>query len=316
MALTAETPHLHSIATPEGVALPFTVATVGDRAGAFLLDFVLIVAACIAVWIVAALATSASLGQLPVMVAILATFVLRNFYFILLEINRGGETLGKRALRLKVIARDGGPLTAEAVVARNLMRELELFLPLGALFGSLAGGRPGAGLFNLLAALWLFAFAAVPFFNRDRLRCGDLAAGTLVVKRPTPVLLPDLASAPTAYRPPTVAAASPFSIHVPTPQPHPDVAAAFVFTREQLDVYGIRELQVLEDLMRRYEGGALATSVLVDVAWRIQRKVGWTEPLADDAAAVRFLEEFYRQQRGRLEQKLLFGQRQERKRDG
>lgn len=315
MALTAEAPHLHSIATPEGVALPFTVATIGDRAGAFAIDFLLIVAASLAVWLVAALASSTGLGQLPVMVAILATFVLRNFYFILLEINRGGETLGKHALRLKVIARDGGPLTAEAVVARNLMRELELFLPLGALFGGLAGGRPGAGLFNLLAALWLFAFAAVPFFNRDRLRCGDLAAGTLVVKRPSPVLLPDLASAPTAYRPPALAAASPFSIHVPTPRPQASPPAV-AFTREQLDVYGIRELQVLEDLMRRYEGGTLGTEVLVDVAWRIQRKVGWTEPLADDAAAVRFLEEFYRAQRGRLEQKLLFGQRQEKKRDG
>ena len=39
-----------------------------------------------------------------------------------------------------------------------------------------------------LAAVWLLVFALMPLFNQDRLRCGDLVAGTLVVKMPAAVL--------------------------------------------------------------------------------------------------------------------------------
>ena len=92
----------------------------------------------------------------------------------------------------------------------------------------------------------------------------------------------------------------------------PAEAAGPLFSQQQLDHYGIRELQVLEDLLRRYETGTLGDQILTDVAWRIQKKIGWQETVDQPLA---FLEAFYRAQRARLEQKLLFGQRQERKRE-
>jgi hypothetical protein len=90
-------------------------------------------------------------------------------------------------------------------------------------------------------------------------------------------------------------------------------APAYAFTREQLEIYGIHELQVLEDILRRFEQNTLAPGLLEDVCERIKKKIGWPA----DRWQVRpldFLESFYAAQRGRLEQKLLFGQRQERKR--
>lgn len=309
MASGADSVRLHAVATPEGVALPLAVATLGDRLTAFLLDFGVVVAGTLAVWIFALLTTVIEAGALGIMTALLATFLLRNFYFIVCEINWGGQTLGKRAFKLRVVARAGGPLTAEAVVARNLMRELELFLPLN-LFLAAAFADSGGGVL-FLSSLWIFAFAALPFWNRDRLRCGDLLAGTLVVRLPVPVLLPDLATTPPSPRP-LPSAAGPLSILAGVPAAPRRPEDGPTFTREQLDHYGIRELQVLEDLLRRYEDGVLGSEVLADVTWRIQKKIGWNEEVSDPLA---FLDSFYRAQRARLEQKLLFGHRQERKKE-
>src|SRR3546814_9024800 len=53
-----------------------------------------------------------------------------TFWFIGFELGSRAATPGKRLMGIRVVARDGGRLTADAVVARNLIRELELFLPL------------------------------------------------------------------------------------------------------------------------------------------------------------------------------------------
>jgi uncharacterized RDD family membrane protein YckC len=59
----------------------------------------------------------------------LGFFMLRTFWFIGFELGSRAATPGKRLMGIRVVARDGGRLTADAVVARNLIRELELFLP-------------------------------------------------------------------------------------------------------------------------------------------------------------------------------------------
>lgn len=285
----AHAERIHLIRTPEGISVPFAVAPIGDRLKAFLIDFFLISFGTLVVGVLAVLSLPA--GWLGIAVGLLAIFLLRNFYFIYCEVNWGGTTVGKRAARLRVISRDGGPLTAEAVFARNLTRDLEVFLPLTAVLApeALIPGVPGwAGLAGLL---WLLVFAALPLFNRDRLRCGDLVAGTLVVRAPVPVLLPDLAEAPARF---------------------PAAQEEFAFTREQLDIYGIRELQVLEDLLRRAHEGTLGYGTLEEVAEKIMAKIDWPR----DRRKVKilpFLEAFYAAQRGRLEQRLLFGERRERK---
>jgi len=279
---------IHRVRTPEGITLPFRVAPAGERLQAFLIDLLILAAGMSAFRLLAFLALPSDAAELGQGLALLAGLLLWNVYFISWEINRGGVTIGKRIAGLRVISRDGGPLTPEAVFARNLTRDVELFLPLSALLvpESMLPGLPRWA--ATLGCVWLFAFAVLPLCNKDRLRCGDLVAGTLVVKVPAPVLLRDLAAtAGSAY--------------------------AYPFTRDQLDHYGIQELQVLEDVLRRFDQGLVEPGTLEDVCRRIQKKIDWRVS-AGRVRPLDFLEAFYAAQRGRLEQKLLAGRRQEQKR--
>ena len=72
----------------------------------------------------------------------------------------------------------GGRLTAEMVIARNLLRDIELFLPI--VFLAQAGASGGdMGAAGIASVAWFLIFALFPCFNRDRLRAGDLIAGTV-----------------------------------------------------------------------------------------------------------------------------------------
>lgn len=288
--------------TPEGISLPFVVASVGDRITAFLIDFFVILLASVLATLATGFLMALGAEEAGMSLAILIGFLLWNFYFVFCEVQWGGMTIGKRKVGLRVISRNGGPLTAEAIFARNLMRNLELYLPLGAVLAptALFPGAPGWG--ALFAVAWILVFAFMPLFNKDRLRCGDLVAGTMVVRAPRTVLLPDLAERPVQAR-----AVPTGRVAAPAP------ADEYTFTREQLDIYGIHELQVLEDLLRRDEQGTLDSRVLDDVAEKIKAKIAW--PYERWHVPSRpFLQSFYRAQRALLEQKMLFGQRRERKR--
>jgi uncharacterized RDD family membrane protein YckC len=278
------------VLTPEGVPLRFTLADGAERAGAFLLDLAILFVACILV-LIGTLILAGAAGGLGIAAGLVAFFVLRTFYFTFFECGATGATPGKRALRIRVVDAHGGALTAEAVFARNLMREIEFFVPLVALLapGSLGDSLPGWA--RLVSLGWLLVFALLPLFNRDRLRPGDLVGGTIVVRAPRSLLLPDLSGRPRGHQ------------QAPAP--------AFAFTRDQLEVYGIYELQVLEDLLR--SGGAVRAESIRVVAEKVRTRIGWTRPL-EPSATETFLREFYTAQRARLEQKMLLGQRQERKR--
>jgi uncharacterized RDD family membrane protein YckC len=300
-AISLDKARIHKVLTPEGLSLPFVVAPSGDRAGAFLIDLLVILGGTVLAWLLAAGMALVGLGEVGLSFAILAGFLLWNFYFIYFEVHRGGTTWGKRRAGLRVISRDGGPLTAEAVISRNLMRNLEFYLPAIALLApeAMFPEMPGWG--RLLAVVWLLVFALMPLFNQDRLRCGDMVAGTLVVKAPAVVLLSDLSDRP-AQRP---------SARADRPAP-PRPEEEFPFTREQLDIYGVHELQVLEDLLRRDDQGTLDGRILEEVCDKIKTKIGWPRERWD-VPPRRFLDAFYRAQRALLEQKMLFGQRRERK---
>jgi hypothetical protein len=128
-------------------------------------------------------------------------------------------------------------------------------------------------------------FGLLPFFNQDRLRVGDLIGGTVVVRTPEALLLGDLTSvAP---------------------------AAAVPFSEAQLDVYGVYELQVLENVLRD-RGKAGNADALRTVAEKVKARIGWEGPAPGDAA---FLDAFYAALRGRLERRLLFGKRRAHKHD-
>lgn len=275
------------VVTPEGVPIRFVVALAGDRLGAFLLDLLLIAAIVLAIVLPLALLAGKGLmeGDLVSAIAILAIFLVRSFYFVFFELSWQGQTPGKRRLRIRAVEARGGPLTAEAIIARNLTRELELFLPLVALFApsQLFPGAPGWAVLATMA--WMLLFGFLPLFNRDRLRVGDLVAGTVVVRTPDAVLLQDLSGAR-------------------GPEP-------LSFTDEQLDVYGEYELHVLEGVLR---GGAQAghADAVRTVAAKVREKIGWDGPPSPDEP---FLDAFYAALRGRLERRLLFGKRRADKHD-
>ena len=277
-----------NLVTPEEVTLQFELAPIGARIGALSLDL-LVLGGSLAVVGLVFLWFAAVAGPGLWVFAILSGFLLRNFYFVYTELRFSGRTVGKRALGLRVVAADGGPLTADLVFARNLTRELELFLPLVLIMSGTAIGALPSAVVQLGAALWIVAMAVIPMRNSHRARLGDLVAGTMVVVAPKVTLLGDLVEARAGGDP-----------GHPLPR----------FTAEQLAIYGIEELQVLEDVLRR-PLGEVDYRLLDRLAERIQRKIGWSS--SERVHSREFLQAFYAAQRARLEKELAFGRRRERK---
>ena len=290
-----------AIVTPEGVPLVVELADRGSRAAALMLDLVFIFLMMILGGI-ALIFTAEVLKVWSFVIGILGFFLLRIFYFPITELAWRGATPGKRILGLKVIDRHGGPLKPESIVVRNLMREVEVFMPLTALaVPALTGFET---LEQLLMLVWIGIFTLMPLFNRDGLRIGDMVAGTLVIAAPKAALLPDLTQRRLGSVPLTRAPAAEDS--------------PYRFTAAQLGHYGVYELQTLEAVLRRAESGSLAGRQ--EIARRIRAKIGWPEVdqalpdgLRFDATA--FLEAFYVAQRAHLERRLLFGHRRKDKHD-
>ena len=282
-----ETGLMRALVTPEGVALPIALGSVGDRAAAFLTDLLIIAAALVVLTIgvgLAGWAVGAKSGEVIVIIWLAGFFVLRAFYFTLFEMSPRGATPGKRFMRLRVVARDGGRLGAESILVRNAMREIEVFLPLTLIALSGAVGEPVDAVIVLLALTWTGIFLFFPLFNRDRLRPGDLVAGSWVVRASTPMLLNDLAT--------------PIRVD----------AERFAFTPEQVDAYGVKELHLLEGVLRKLDPRTVTL-----VAERIRGRIGWAP--APGEGDVDFLTAYYAALRGRLEQRLLFGRRRKDKFD-
>ncbi|MCB9896394.1 MAG: RDD family protein [Planctomycetes bacterium] len=264
------------VVSPEGVPLVFAVAPAAERFAALLIDLVLIV---LSVLLVAWVSHFAG-DDLAQALGLLALFAIWSFWFTLFELRWQGRTPGKRLLGLRVISANGAPLTAGAIFVRNATREVEVVLPTFALLFP-EQMLPGEGVVPLACIVWLLLLVTLPLWNRDRLRLGDMIAGTMVVRAPRPRLLDELAAARPATAP----------------------EAALRFSPAQLEAYGVRELHVLEDLLRR---GTAQPENLATVARAIRTKIGWT-PDGDLPRDEVFLRAFYAAQRARLEHKLLLG---------
>ena len=177
--------------TPEGVDLQLELGSAGSRAGAFIIDFILMTIVLVVVTIAFLWMAVPGAQKLLVILWLIGFFVLRNGWFSLFEMGNRGATPGKRVMGLRVVARDGARLTGAAVIARNAMREIEVFLPLSFLGQQTAEGTADTFLV-LFALLWSGIFLFFPLFNRDRLRVGDLVAGTWVVRTSMPKIGEDL----------------------------------------------------------------------------------------------------------------------------
>ena len=266
-----------SFVTPEGVDLQLELGSAGARAAAFMLDALMILGILIVMTILLVMIAVAAKAELMAILWLLGFFVLRNGWFSLFEMGGRGATPGKRLMGLRVVARDGARWTGGAVIARNAMREIEVFLPMSFLFQQTAQGA--ADLFLVLFALvWSGIFLFFPLFNRDRLRIGDLIAGTWVVRTVRASLGADLV--------------------------HGIERPRRMFTEAALNLYGVYELQTLEDVIRAGREDAIAT-----VATAIRIKAGIDEWGNDRE----FLSDYYAALCARLESGLMVGRRRENK---
>jgi len=284
------------VRSPEGVDLQFGAATASERLVALAFDLAIVSV----IFVVCGFLFAFTLGLGPVL---LTMFVLRHGYFLWFEARGRGTTPGKRRYHLRVIRADGGPLTTEILLARNLTREIELFLPLMLLVTPDVLFADHTGVLRTVATLWVLGLLFFPLTNAQRLRIGDLLAGTRVVLAPPVGLARDLADGGAQPKVATSAAAE-----GTTPPP----AAEFVFTAAQLGIYGEHELIVLEQVLRKArQPGAEETLAAVTAA--ICKRLGLDAAAVPQKRRARFLQAFYTAQREHLEQGLLLGKRRLRK---
>lgn len=274
------------IVTPEGVPITVEIAAVSERASAFLLDTVFWnVLVFVMVLPIFYLTRIGSSMMIAIGLASLVSFLIRNTYFIHFELLWGGATPGKRIMGLRVIDREGGPLLPTAVIARNMTREFEIFMPLMVL---LSLGNVTAGEWaHWLAAAWLLVIGAIPFINFDRMRGGDLIGGTMVVAVQRQALLEDQARDEFRY----------------------------TFTHRELSAYGAYELQVLEQVLRNARTMSNSAQIMTEIGGRIRRKIGWRGEVPPEMED-RFLRDFYTAERAFLEREQLFGKTKADKNDG
>jgi len=277
------------IVTPEGVPLNFVLASAGDRAAAFMIDMVIQI---VTVLVLALLLNFSGTSNAVIQpIVIIVSFLILNFYFAFFEIRWQGQTPGKRRIGIRVIDARGGQLETSAVLARNLVRELEVWIPLRFVIANRVMWPDAPVWALLLAGAWTFVFLFMPLFNKDKLRVGDLVGGTRVVVVPKTVLLGDLVNE---------AAISMQRKAQPTP--------SYTFTDEQLGIYGIYELHVLEGVLRQDQDTLGYLENTATVSEKIRAKISYPARVVDSA---RFLKDFYVAQRAHLEQKVLFGQRKQ-----
>src|SRR5487761_338306 len=171
------------VATPERVSFEYQIAGLGTRAIAQIIDLLLVAVVEVAVLFFGfGAGTLTSSATAAVLLMIVLSFINVFGYFWVSEALWSGQTLGKKAFRLRAVGDRGEPLTFMQAGIRNIVRIID-FLPYGY----------GVGMIVLFA-------------NGKGKRLGDLAAGTIVVKDSDHVWLWQL---PGARVPPVPPAAAP-----------------------------------------------------------------------------------------------------------
>ena len=214
--------------TPEGVQLELTLAGVGSRFTAALIDYLIQGVILLALGLVLGFGVGLDPGAGGFAAAIffICFFLLFTGYDVSFEVLNSGRTPGKRLNGLRVVRESGAPVTFATSAVRNVLR-----------------------LVDLLPGTYLVGIASILITGRNQ-RLGDLAAGTLVV-RDRRVLHPELRLTR--------------SVEVPTwdtgairPE-ELDTVAAFLARRDQLD-YGARAQlgRELAGRLRPKVGGSVA----------------------------------------------------------
>ncbi|WP_149240607.1 RDD family protein [Dyadobacter sp. 32] len=156
------------IETAQNVGVDYEVASVGDRILAQFIDYAIYFVWLLAVIAVVGIANSAGrgLGSTWIMTGAIILPVL--LYPLLCEYFLNGQTVGKMALKIRVIKLDGSKATLSAYLLRWLLSIVDI------------------GFFSGMIAVLTIAI------NGKGQRVGDIAAGTTVVKTQPSVRLAQL----------------------------------------------------------------------------------------------------------------------------
>lgn len=179
MSQIIETEEILIIETPERVPLAFALASIGNRFLAVAIDhFIQILTIFILAWGIYNWTGIANegLGAGPgglfqemskwtFALLVIVIFLIFSGYFILFEWFWNGQTPGKRLMKLRVIRKDGRPITLWEAIARNLLR--------------IADNLPSP-----FIPIYSVGLIAIFLSNRDQ-RLGDLFAGTVVIRERT-----------------------------------------------------------------------------------------------------------------------------------
>ncbi|WP_414753124.1 RDD family protein [Anabaena sp. CCY 9910] len=156
--------------TPESVEIEFTVAGIGNRAWALIIDYLILAATWVVFFLVWAFISAqlvdwwtetfgSATAVWLVAIAFIVSFVMYTGYFVFFETLWQGQTPGKRSVKIRVVRDDGRSVGLQQATLRALLRPFDEFLFIG-------------------------AFLII--FNSKEKRLGDLAAGTIVIQTETP----------------------------------------------------------------------------------------------------------------------------------
>lgn len=162
-----------TIETPEHFELNFELAGIGSRFLAFVVDRLIQGGVILGLFLVVMLLVSLAwrvapsldpltrleeyLGQWIIAVAIVVYGIVSIGYFIAFEYFWSGSTPGKKSQQIRVMRKDGRPLSFLDSAVRNILR-----------------------FFDILFDIYPLGLVVMFFDSRNR-RLGDLAAGTLVI---------------------------------------------------------------------------------------------------------------------------------------
>ncbi|MBW4472407.1 MAG: RDD family protein [Stenomitos rutilans HA7619-LM2] len=157
-----------SLSTPESVELEFTLAGIGNRTLALIIDYHILGALVVVFWVLWGVFTlgllrylersNANYAALPIWllaIALLINFMLFTGYFTFFEVLWQGQTPGKRFTKIRVIRDSGRPIGLSQAALRSLLRPIDDFCFVGVFFILL---------------------------GKQEKRLGDWAAGTLVIQ--------------------------------------------------------------------------------------------------------------------------------------
>lgn len=153
-----------TLQTPESVELEFTLAGIGNRALALLMDYIALGFTLMVFWVAWGIFTVIitdtfrnvrNVGLWLFAIAFFLNFCIYMGYFVFFEVLWQGQTPGKRYTKIRVIRDDGRRIGIQQATLRSLLRPIDDIMFIGAFLIML---------------------------GRKEKRLGDMAAGTVVVQ--------------------------------------------------------------------------------------------------------------------------------------